>query len=612
MERSNLSPESSIKTRHESTDGTNDPNVNSSRSKADQSCSPKPSPTVAGFLSIFPFRRPSNKPEPSGSLLDLLDEGWFSGNVAWPPAFDLSTIKEEQNETDEDAETTTESSAADKLFPASTATVSLTTTARSSREASRCCSKNPEAGTGDCLSHSQSSELGGSSGDYDTERRSSAGCGATDACCRLSEPAGSTRSNSPEPEVESSFGKYRRRRGRTGARRRSKRSSSVDALEREGVRGSPRGDGASGGSGASARSFRIKERDPGGADLSGQLAAVEEQLSQQRHWREWQQRFQEKDAAAERSAAFRPPPSPVSRRGGNSSSGSSGSGNGFHCNPRSSHGNSGYAQARDAQARNGGVQGPVYMRTRSVSDYQSREYEGGSSLSPGVDYGEEAPPPLCPRTRSLTEADVEELRGFVDLGFKFRQEDIGPRITATLPALRLYQAVGSVQQRLIHSHRQHVSAAGGAVPHAVSRHAAGGPSATPAASSSAATAESACASAGAAPSGPAVSPSLGNGCFPVSSSPSPEPEHRTLRGGSMPSSPRHHMSVGGNSSSTVSRRGTAIAAGMKGSISSGGSSYVGSMDDSWSFANPHDHPADVKTHLRLWAQAVASTVRQTC
>eukprot|EP00850_Spirogloea_muscicola_P000202 SM000001S04604 [mRNA] locus=s1:1092830:1095606:- [translate_table: standard] len=68
------------------------------------------------------------------------------------------------------------------------------------------------------------------------------------------------------------------------------------------------------------------------------------------------------------------------------------------------------------------------------------------------------------KAKSLTDADIEELRGFFDLGFKvtgsvpleiytsvgkFDQSVISPRMASTLPALRLYQAVETVQQRIL-------------------------------------------------------------------------------------------------------------------------------------------------------------------
>ncbi|KAG6485261.1 uncharacterized protein LOC122010554 [Zingiber officinale] len=44
-------------------------------------------------------------------------------------------------------------------------------------------------------------------------------------------------------------------------------------------------------------------------------------------------------------------------------------------------------------------------------------------------------------TRSLTDEDMDELRGSIDLGFGFREEDGGHDLCGTLPALNLYFAV---------------------------------------------------------------------------------------------------------------------------------------------------------------------------
>lgn len=53
------------------------------------------------------------------------------------------------------------------------------------------------------------------------------------------------------------------------------------------------------------------------------------------------------------------------------------------------------------------------------------------------------------RCKSLTDTDLEELQGFMDLGFQFPREQTSPEMTETLPALKLYHAVESVQHRLI-------------------------------------------------------------------------------------------------------------------------------------------------------------------
>ncbi|KAK8930934.1 hypothetical protein KSP39_PZI016542 [Platanthera zijinensis] len=45
------------------------------------------------------------------------------------------------------------------------------------------------------------------------------------------------------------------------------------------------------------------------------------------------------------------------------------------------------------------------------------------------------------RVRSLTDEDLEELRGSIELGFGFNEEDGGQQLCRTLPALNLYFAV---------------------------------------------------------------------------------------------------------------------------------------------------------------------------
>lgn len=46
-----------------------------------------------------------------------------------------------------------------------------------------------------------------------------------------------------------------------------------------------------------------------------------------------------------------------------------------------------------------------------------------------------------PRARSLTDEDLDELRGFIDLGFRFSYEEEHHELCNTLPALDLYYAV---------------------------------------------------------------------------------------------------------------------------------------------------------------------------
>ncbi|URE07497.1 hypothetical protein MUK42_19525 [Musa troglodytarum] len=45
------------------------------------------------------------------------------------------------------------------------------------------------------------------------------------------------------------------------------------------------------------------------------------------------------------------------------------------------------------------------------------------------------------KTRSLTDEDLDELRGSIDLGFGFSEEEGGQDLCDTLPALNLYFAV---------------------------------------------------------------------------------------------------------------------------------------------------------------------------
>ncbi|CAA0807526.1 Protein of unknown function (DUF1685 [Striga hermonthica] len=42
---------------------------------------------------------------------------------------------------------------------------------------------------------------------------------------------------------------------------------------------------------------------------------------------------------------------------------------------------------------------------------------------------------------ALTDDDLEELRGCLDLGFRFDSPDLDPKLSATFPALGLYRAV---------------------------------------------------------------------------------------------------------------------------------------------------------------------------
>lgn len=189
------------------------------------------------------------------------------------------------------------------------------------------------------------------------------------------------------------------------------------------------------------------------------------------------------------------------------------------------------------------------------------------------------------------DADVEELQGFFDLGFKFQQDQISPQITATLPALRLYQVVGTVQQRLLQ--RQSLPAQ----------------APLPAAES----APTFPARAPFPPQGRQVRtslkrPKLGRGALSGSAMRSRFSQSRQLR--------VDEVQLQGDADPPVGFVGCDAAYGEQATSdallrsSASASSLPG--ENSWSIADPNDNPVDVKTNLRLWAQAVASTVRQTC
>lgn len=139
--------------------------------------------------------------------------------------------------------------------------------------------------------------------------------------------------------------------------------------------------------------------------------------------------------------------------------------------------------------------------------------------------------------KPLTEMDLEELRGFFDLGFKFSGADLSPRMTATLPALELYQAVESVQQRLLQQQRQR------------------------------------------APPLPPASQSL-----PPPPPPPPPPPGSTATFAQIP----------------PTELGGLLAAAAP------------SPPEQWIIPSASYRPADMKSHLRVWAQTVACTVRQAC
>eukprot|EP00850_Spirogloea_muscicola_P023618 SM000372S13694 [mRNA] locus=s372:17708:20460:- [translate_table: standard] len=152
------------------------------------------------------------------------------------------------------------------------------------------------------------------------------------------------------------------------------------------------------------------------------------------------------------------------------------------------------------------------------------------------------------KAKSLTDADIEELRGFFDLGFKvtgsvplestrrlFDQSVISPRMASTLPALRLYQAVETVQQRILH--QQTLS---GRLQNVDS---------------------------------PPMSPAKSEGDASYSDTQSEDlPRFRRQSLDSLSSSPP--------------------------------------KEEPWIVPDHSDHPAAMKQHLRIWAQTVACTLRQ--
>ncbi|CAI5990777.1 unnamed protein product [Closterium sp. NIES-64] len=528
-------------------------------------------PPSRSFLSLLPFaslgskrlqqqqqQQPSTRAGVStagGSLLELLDEGWFSSNVAaWP--HDLTTIQEAVNET-EDADNGDALPGVPETGRVACAHVDLNAPSPAS---------NFREGAGGAAAECDCAAA---------DDRTSGGASA------VSEASGCSRSGSPEPDPEGSFGKYRRRRGRSGSRRRPKRSSSLDAARM-------------------SRRVSMPPHPP--------LPTDEEQ----------------RDSIETRSSdgeCYERTTSPYASSGRGTYAERRGSGgehfSAFHPSPpfRWSERGTGAPESENAACGSRSAGKPRYLRTRSVSDYDSAEYERNSSLCQGAheveadaEGGDGLPLTPSARARSLTEADVEELRGFMDLGFNFRQADMSARMTATLPALRLYHAVGSVQQRLISRHHHHAApATAGAATDDV-HSAAGGATGSP---FGGATSSGADGSMAVGVSSGTSSPRIL--CFPGDpfvAARSSEP-HAMQRGSSMPSSPRHIPSLIGTST-TCTRSHSHGHSPEHEQQGQGQRGVSGSLDAEWSFANPHDPPSDVKTHLRLWAQAVASTVRQTC
>ncbi|CAM6036394.1 unnamed protein product [Sphagnum compactum] len=135
------------------------------------------------------------------------------------------------------------------------------------------------------------------------------------------------------------------------------------------------------------------------------------------------------------------------------------------------------------------------------------------------------------KTRSLTDEDMDELRGCIDLGFGFSNEQEDMELCNTLPALELCYAITRQYNDVV----------------------------TGRSSSS-----------------------------PISTS-----------GRSSNSSSRSFDQTSSSSSSSLDR-------------TSSSSSLQSSPMESWRISSPGDHPSQVKTRLRHWAQAVACTLRQSC
>ena len=160
------------------------------------------------------------------SLIDLLDDGWFGGQCT-----DLTTIQEVANEVDE-TEDEEEGATGEQSFSRYDRARSRSLNEASSDAA--CDSLRRDDSTCDdptCSRHSQCADEASSA-----FRSSVTSCPDCCACtsCTSSSRRHFNRSQphcySPEPEGESSYGRYRRRRGRPGHRRRGKRSSSADRV----------------------------------------------------------------------------------------------------------------------------------------------------------------------------------------------------------------------------------------------------------------------------------------------------------------------------------------------------------------------------------------------
>ncbi|CAK9882383.1 unnamed protein product [Sphagnum jensenii] len=134
-------------------------------------------------------------------------------------------------------------------------------------------------------------------------------------------------------------------------------------------------------------------------------------------------------------------------------------------------------------------------------------------------------------TRSLTDEDMDELRGCIDLGFGFSKEQEDMELCNTLPALEL--------------------------------------------------------------------------CYAITR------QYNDVVTGRSSSSP---ISTSGRSSNSISRSFDQTSSSSSSSLdrTSSSSSLLSSPMESWRISSPGDHPSQVKTRLRHWAQAVACTLRQSC
>lgn len=179
----------------------------------------------------------------------------------------------------------------------------------------------------------------------------------------------------------------------------------------------------------------------------------------------------------------------------------------------------------------------MMMSTSSLASGRSRVAASRRSVGRSVsDCGETTCWPALlqrtrSRTRSLTDEDMDELRGCIDLGFGFSNEQEDMELCNTLPALEL--------------------------------------------------------------------------CYAITR------QYNDVVTGRSSSSP---ISTSGRSSNSISRSFDQTSSSSSSSLdrTSSSSSLQSSPMESWRISSPGDHPSQVKTRLRHWAQAVACTLRQSC